>query len=45
MVEPKAYVESKEGTIFLDSVLDAKRLPVRLPMTLPVVVPIVALVA
>ena len=36
VAEPKLYVESKEGTIFLDSVLVALRLPVRFPVTLPV---------
>ena len=45
VLEPKSYVESKEGTIFLDSVLVAIRLPVTLPIKLPVVVSIFAVSA
>ena len=41
-LDPKSYVESIAGSISLDKVVSAKRLPVRFPITLPVVVPIVA---
>ena len=42
MLEPKSYVESTSGIIFLDSVVAAKRLPVTLPIKLPVTVSIAA---
>ena len=41
-LEPKLYVESKEGSISLAWVVDAKRLPVTLPVKLPVIASILA---
>ena len=42
LLEPKLYVESKEGSIPLDSVTVATRSPVRFPVTLPMTVSIFA---
>ena len=41
-LEPILYVESVSGSIFLEEVIDDRRLPVRFPITLPVTVSIEA---